>query len=121
MLRRVHAYWSANKPGHKKKVDAEEHLNYKDGEYMMFRELRGEISPKTRAKRLVWVDGKFIKFQFKRFNLGDTYNDVVNIPLDKDEGLKELRRDGHLRASKSRQDSAAADEGLVPRAVLPAV
>ncbi len=88
MLQRIHAYWSAHKPKAGKKVDAEEHLNYKDGEYMMFQVLRGERWLKTRAQRLVWVDGKFIKFQFKRFTLGDTYSDVVDIPLDKDEGLE---------------------------------
>ncbi|MDQ1592609.1 MAG: hypothetical protein QOG71_3236 [Pyrinomonadaceae bacterium] len=88
MLQRIYDFWTANKPGKGKKVDAEEHLNYKDGEYIMFQSTRGQETPRTHAKRLVWVDGKFIKFRFVEFDLGPTYNDVANIKLDADEGLE---------------------------------
>jgi hypothetical protein len=66
MLQSVHDYWSDNKPFKWKKADALEHLNYKDGKYIMFQALPGPYGL-VRSKRLVWVDGKVIKFEFKRF------------------------------------------------------
>jgi hypothetical protein len=91
MLRHVHDFWSATEVrSWKKAAEATEHLNYKDGEYILFQELRGATYPHTRAKRLVWVDGKFIKFEFKRFKGGGTYADsyVSKIPLNRDEALE---------------------------------
>lgn len=76
MLKRIHDYWAANNPRKWSKVDAAEHLNYKDGKYVMFEALHGRfLGP--RAKRLVWVEGKVIKFNFKRFLYGDNnrYNE----------------------------------------------
>ena len=66
MLQRIHDYWSANKPFKWRKADADEHLNYKDGKYIMFQALPGPYGV-VRSKRLVWVDGKVIKFEFRRF------------------------------------------------------
>ena len=66
MLKRIHDYWSANKPRKWMKADAAEHLNYKHGRYIMFLALPGPYGG-ARSKRLVWVDGKVIKFEFKRF------------------------------------------------------
>ena len=66
MLQSVHDYWSTNKPFKLKKADAMEHLNYKDGQYIMFQALPGPYGL-VRSKGLVWVDGKVIRFEFKRF------------------------------------------------------
>jgi hypothetical protein len=66
MLKRIHDYWSANKPIKWKKADADEHVNYKDGQYVMFLVLPRKYM-KARSKSLVWVDGKVIKFEFRRF------------------------------------------------------
>ena len=66
MLQSVHDYWSANKPFKWRKADAIEHLNYKDGQYIMFQALPGPYGF-LQSKRLVWVDGKVIKFEFKGF------------------------------------------------------
>ncbi len=66
MLRSVREFWSANKPFKLRKADAIEHLNYKDGRYIMFQALPGPYRL-MRSKRLVWVDGKVIKFEFRRF------------------------------------------------------
>ncbi|HEX8459317.1 MAG TPA: hypothetical protein VF656_18640 [Pyrinomonadaceae bacterium] len=87
MLRKIYDYWTANRPGKGKTVEADEHLNYKDGEYIMFQTLRGQNSRDTRAKRLIWADGKFYKFRFGKFDLGATYNDIVKINLNADEAL----------------------------------
>lgn len=90
MLRYVHDFWAMTEASSWKKVETTEHLNYKDGEYIMFQELRGRTYPYTRAKRLVWLDGKFIKFEFRRFKDGGTYTDayVSKIALNKDEALE---------------------------------
>jgi len=74
MLKNIRDYWALNKPGKRRKVDAPDHLNYKDGEYVMFLALRGRFL-EPRAKRLVWADGKVIKFEFRRFLHGDKYNE----------------------------------------------
>jgi hypothetical protein len=66
MLQSIHDYWSANKPVRWKKADADEHVNYRDGRYIMFQALRGPYGG-GRVKRLVWVDGKVVKFEFRRF------------------------------------------------------
>ena len=66
MLQSVRDYWSANKPLKWRKADAIDHLNYKDGQYIMFQALPGPYGF-VRSKRLVWVDGKVIKFEFRRF------------------------------------------------------
>lgn len=92
MLKRIYDYWAANKPGKRSKVDAAEHLNYKDGEYVMFLALRGRFL-EPRAKRLVWVDGKVIKFGFRRFLYGDEYNEDEALENFVGSGIR-LRVDG---------------------------
>jgi hypothetical protein len=88
MLERIHDYWSANKPIKWKKADADEHLNYKDGKYIMFRALPGPHS-RARSKRLVWVDGKVIKFEFKRFLPNPaSYINRIEQAYRKDEALE---------------------------------
>ena len=66
MLQGVHDYWSVNKPFKLRKADTSEHLNYKDGKYIMFQAPLGPYGL-VRSKTLVWVDGKVIRFEFKRF------------------------------------------------------
>jgi hypothetical protein len=88
MLRRVHSYWTANKPGRGKKAETDEHLNYVGGEYVMFQETPGDTDARRRAKRLVWVDGKFFKFNLRRFTPRETIDDIAQSPLSKDEGLE---------------------------------
>ena len=66
MLKRIHDYWAMNKPRKWMKADADEHLNYKNGKYVMFLALPRPYM-RARSKRLVWVDGKVIQFEFRRF------------------------------------------------------
>lgn len=90
MLRRVRDYWSAHKLGRGKKAQTDEHLNYQNGEYIMFQETAGGPDGRSRAKRLVWVGGKFVKFNFRRFALRQTIDDIAQSPLDRDEGLDDF-------------------------------
>lgn len=88
MLKKIYDYWRANTPGKGKKLDVDEHLNYRDGEYLMFQALRSESNRDPRAKRLVWIDGKFIKFNFKRFTEKDAYNSAGFSLFNEDEALE---------------------------------
>jgi hypothetical protein len=70
MLRRIYWYWLSNKPSRWRPVDFDEHLTYKDGKYLMFLAAYDRIRW-GRVRTLVWVDGKVVRFRFKRFlNMG---------------------------------------------------
>jgi len=98
MLRRVRAYWAANRPGRGKDAKAEEHLNYGDGEYFMFRESRPHEHTSWRAKSLFWVDGKFVKFNLRRFFPRDKRNDIGESPISKEEAIENfVKKSLHLR------------------------
>jgi len=103
MLRRVRAYWAANRPGRGKDAKTEEHLNYQDGEYFMFRETRSVRDSSWRAKRLFWVDGKFVKLNLKRYFPLEKKNDIGESPISKDEGLDHFVTKGlYLRPRAAR-------------------
>lgn len=90
MLRKVYEFWALNEVGSRKKAETAEHLNYKDGEYIMFQALYGPGSGRwgPRAKRLVWVGGKFYKFVFKQFTRDETFWDYGTFSFNTDEALE---------------------------------
>lgn len=92
MLKGVHGFWTANKPGwfsRSGRVEASEHLNYKAGRYLLFRVLNQPVHYLAPfARRVVWADGKVVWFRFKRFVPGGGSN--PRPPFDPDAAVDDF-------------------------------
>lgn len=118
MLKRIHERVSGG-PSRRREADAEEHLSYKGGEYLMFQiPLTADVLGRG-PKRVVWVDGKFIVFRFRRFLFQQGYTHMgVNVPYDRNEALENfinmrvtLRSNG-VKLPTKRMSGAARREFL---------
>lgn len=91
MLTKIHERLSGKRGP--RDADAEEHMSYRDGEYLMFQVPLTAGTLGRGPQRVVWVGGKFIVFKFRRFLLQQGYTHLgVNVPYDSNEALEDFVR-----------------------------
>lgn len=92
MLSGVHQFWSVTEPGwlgKRQPVQTSEHLNLKDGQYLLYRIINQPVHHLAPfARRFVWADGKVVWFRFKRFTNGN--RSTPTVPFNPDAAIDDF-------------------------------